>query len=132
MIRALLTRMVCRVFGGRYPRLTHLHLSTAQMRGVTEYMDAHLADRLRIADLAAVCGVSAFHFIRAFKATAGLTPHQYLTARRIERAQALLRGGCTTVKAAAASVGYGSPPHFRTAFRRYLGSDPSMAIPGRA
>jgi AraC family transcriptional regulator len=40
--------------------------------------------------LARRAGLSAFHFIRAFRSAYGEPPHQYLRARRIDRARELL------------------------------------------
>src|SRR5262245_16533682 len=57
---------------------------------VREYIDRHYASPLTVPRLAKRAGLSTFHFIRAFHATTGQTPHQYVRARRIERAKELL------------------------------------------
>ena len=56
---------------------------------VAEAVEARLAETVTLADLAAVAGLSPFHFARSFKAATGLAPHQYVLARRIELAKRL-------------------------------------------
>ena len=52
-----------------------------------DYIEANLTRRLTLGELARVAALSPFHFARCFKATTGLAPHQYVTARRIELAK---------------------------------------------
>jgi transcriptional regulator GlxA family with amidase domain len=54
------------------------------------HIDAHYAQPLTVDRLAKIAGLSRFHFIRAFRAATGRTPHQYLRERRLERARELL------------------------------------------
>jgi AraC-like DNA-binding protein len=68
----------------------HGGLSPAAMRRVREYVDAHLGVSIDLATPAGVAGVSIHHFARGFKHSAGVTPHHYLTQKRVERAQDLL------------------------------------------
>ena len=68
----------------------HGGLSPAAMRRVREYVDAHLGVSIDLATLAGVVRVSIHHFARGFKQSAGVTPHHYLTRKRVERAQDLL------------------------------------------
>ncbi|GAA1977253.1 helix-turn-helix transcriptional regulator [Amycolatopsis minnesotensis] len=60
-------------------------------------MDAHYAEPLDVDQLAAVAGCSRYHFMREFSAAYGESPKAYLTRRRIERAQDLLRAVNLTV-----------------------------------
>jgi hypothetical protein len=45
------------------------------------HIDAHLGDSLSLEDLAAVAGMSLFHFCRVFRESIGVTPHQYIVGR---------------------------------------------------
>jgi transcriptional regulator GlxA family with amidase domain len=63
----------------------HGGLSAGTMRRVREYVEAHLGDSINLAMLAAVAGLSVHHFAREFKQSAGVTPHHYLTRKRVER-----------------------------------------------
>lgn len=75
---------------------------------VRRHLDIHARETVRLADLAALAGVSAGHLQRAFTARIGVSPHAYQTAQRLEAARAALAGG-ETVAAAAVDAGFGSP-----------------------
>lgn len=59
---------------------------------ISDYVQAHLEQSIKLADLAEVAGMSQFHFSRMFKQSMGITPHQYLLQQRIEQAKQLLKG----------------------------------------
>src|SRR5262249_39333077 len=65
----------------------------AKLRAVVEYIEEHLDANPTLEQMAAVARLSPYHFARQFKAATGLPPHQYVIARRVERAQHLLQGG---------------------------------------
>ena len=96
-----------------------------QLRRAKDLMDRRFADGLDVGTVAAAAGVSKFHFIRSFKAEYGLTPAQYLTHRRIERAQDLLRTSNVTVTEVCMLVGYASLGSFSSTFRALAGESPS-------
>src|ERR1700757_117204 len=62
-------------------------LPPGAMRRVREHVETHLSENIDLAALAAIAGLSLYHFARAFKQSAGVTPHHYLVQRRVERAQ---------------------------------------------
>ena len=99
-------------------------LPAATVDRVAEYVDAALAGPLDLDRLAGVALLSPYHFARAFRATTGLTPHGFVTSRRMDRARLLLRSGPAPVEAVAAAVGFGNVSHFRRVFRRHTGSAP--------
>ncbi len=86
--------------------------------------DAHLADALRVADLARAAGLSPAHFSRAFRNTFGESPHQYLATRRLERAAALLRTTDWSVLRVCLACGWQSQGSFTSSFRRMHGTTP--------
>jgi AraC family transcriptional regulator len=102
------------------PRLGPRDLET-----VTAYMREHLADDLALADLAGLVNLSRYHFLRAFSASTGLTPHRFLTRLRMQAAEGLLRGTGLSVVQVALACGYRSAGRFAAAFRREFGSAPS-------
>jgi transcriptional regulator GlxA family with amidase domain len=81
---------------------------------------------LPLAQLAARLGVSRYHLIRAFRRAWGVTPHQYRTLRRIERAKALLTTDDLTVTEICFAVGFQSPGSFSALFRRSTGHAPHV------
>ncbi|MFI6423664.1 helix-turn-helix domain-containing protein [Promicromonospora sp. NPDC050880] len=88
-------------------------------------IDRSFAEPLDVAALAAVAHVSPSHFIRAFKAAFGETPHRYLQRRRIERAMALLRDTATPVTEVSVAVGFQSLGTFSRTFHDIVGSSPT-------
>jgi AraC family transcriptional regulator len=88
---------------------------------VAEYVDAQLAGPITLDGMAAVAALSPFHFARAFRATTGMAPHRFVTARRLEAAKAALLTTDASVVRIAHAVGYSNISHFRRTFRRELG-----------
>ncbi|MEA2126360.1 MAG: hypothetical protein QOI80_3142 [Solirubrobacteraceae bacterium] len=87
--------------------------------------DGRYAEPLDVAALAARAHVSPTHFARCFRAAYGTTPHQYLVARRMERACFLLRESDRTVTDVSLDVGFRSLGSFSATFSRWLGVSPS-------
>jgi AraC-like DNA-binding protein len=94
----------------------------AQLR---EFIDRHYAKPVTVDMLAARCGLSAFHFIRAFRAAFGTTPHQYLRDRRLERAKELLVTTALPVTEICDQIGFQSLGSFSSLFRRVTGETPA-------
>lgn len=72
-----------------------------------EYLEAHLDETVTLERLARAVHVSAYHLQRTFKRYLGLTPREYVEARRAERLKERLREG-DTVSRATFEAGYGS------------------------
>jgi AraC-like DNA-binding protein len=87
--------------------------------------DREYSNPLDIDRLAAEASTSKYHFIRSFAATYGETPMRYLTRRRMERAQDLLRTTNLTVTEICTLVGYSSLGTFSTRFSEMVGCSPS-------
>ncbi|RIQ13738.1 AraC family transcriptional regulator [Jiangella rhizosphaerae] len=96
---------------------------------VADVVEARLGDPLTVDDLAAAAALSPFHFARAFKASTGLAPHEYVTSRRMERAKSLLLTSRLSVPEVAYAVGLSNVSHFRRMFRRHTGFLPSDLRP---
>jgi AraC-like DNA-binding protein len=88
-----------------------------------ELLALHLDRAPAIADVARAVGLGTSRFHERFLAEAGATPLEFLTRRRIEEAQRLLRAGSPVAEVAAA-VGF-TREHFTTIFRRLVGLSPA-------
>lgn len=97
-----------------------------QLAGVTDYIHTHLDGPLRLADLCAVAGLRRTSLIEQIKAATGQTPHQYVTALRIQRAQQLLRQPHVSLTRIALECGFADQSHFSATFKRILGITPSQ------
>ena len=96
-----------------------------QLRRARDHIDRHYAEPLDLAELASVAMVSKFHFARSFEAAYGETPIRYLTRRRIDRAQDLLRGASLTVTEVCMLVGLASLGSFSSRFTQLVGESPA-------
>lgn len=100
-------------------------IGEASLAMVIDYVDAHLADDIRVEDMAAICGLSRFQFSRAFTRATGQSPYGYVMRQRIER----VRSGLATTRKSLAELaldcGFSSQQHMSTAFKRFYGSTPT-------
>jgi AraC-like DNA-binding protein len=95
------------------------------LRRARDHIDRRYQLPLDLDELAGVARVSKFHFVRAFAATYDETPIRYLTRRRIERAQDLLRHANLTVTEVCMLVGFSSVGSFSAGFTRLVGETPT-------
>jgi AraC-like DNA-binding protein len=100
-------------------------LPWSRLRRVTEYIQEHLDQHLTLARLAAVVYMSPFHFARLFKGSTGVAPHGFVVRKRITHATTLLVAPELSVARISRVVGFRTPSHFSTVFRRLTGSTPS-------
>ena len=91
---------------------------------VLEYIQAHLDQDIRLTDLAALTGVSQYHFCRLFKRSLGATPHQYVLQQRIERSKQLLKQKDLAIADIALMCGFKTQSHLTTLFRKSTGTTP--------
>jgi AraC-like DNA-binding protein len=99
-------------------------LSPGAMRRVREFVEVHLGESIDLSMLAGVAGLSVHHFARQFKQSAGVTPHAYLTQKRIERAQEMLVQTDLSLAEIAFAVGFFDQGHLARHFRQRLGTTP--------
>ena len=114
-------------------RRTHLRggLSPAALRRVQLFVEANLGRAIHLHDLAARAALSPFHFARAFKTSAGMTPRAYVEQRRIEHAKRLLAESTQSLAAVAVETGFGSQSRLTSTFRRRTGFTPGEYRRGR-
>ncbi|HYI19410.1 MAG TPA: helix-turn-helix domain-containing protein [Solirubrobacteraceae bacterium] len=89
------------------------------------WMEQRLAEPLTVDAMAAHAGYSPRSFARRFVAETGVTPLQWLIARRVSEAQRLLEGTDLGVDAVAGACGLGSAPALRAHFGRIVGTTPT-------
>lgn len=85
---------------------------------------AHMA--ISVAAMAREAGMSEYHFFRAFRAVHDVTPHQYLLAKRLALAHAMLRDGVAAVSDVALLAGFSGIFSFSKAFKKRYGIPPSQ------
>lgn len=101
-------------------------LTSSRLQGVLDYLHAHLAEDLSLDLLAGVAELSPWHFCRAFRASVGVTPWQYLKEIRLTEARRLLLQTEKSVTAIGICLGFSTPSHFAAAFRTAFGISPTQ------
>jgi AraC family transcriptional regulator len=102
---------------GRLPR--------RKLRAIIEFIEAHLDTGITLEQMAAAAHLSVYHFARQFKAATGLPPHQYVIARRVERAKQLLQTRTNlSIAEVAANAGFSDQSQFGHHFKRLFGLTP--------
>ncbi len=99
-------------------------LARRALRGVEEYIHAHLDQNISLADLANVAQLSEFHFARLFKQTTGLPPYQFVIHQRVERAKRLIAEGRLSLAQIAVDVGFSDQSQLNRHFKRVVGVTP--------
>lgn len=107
------------------PRHSSGCLTMWRLKRIRAYVDAHIDEPLRLADLAAVVGLSRMHFAAQFRAATGMAPHAFVVARRIDRAKTLMANTDSALVNVALDAGFQSQAHFCAVFKQQTGMTPS-------
>ncbi len=94
------------------------------VRRVTSHIEQNLDKPLPLTELAAVVYMSRFHFARLFRCSTGDPPHRFVIRQRIARACEFLARSELTIAEISRRVGFRTPSHFTTMFRRASGVTP--------
>jgi AraC family transcriptional regulator len=100
----------------------HLQRKIAEVQA---FLAQNLAYDVDLAAIARQASLSPYYFTRQFTAMVGMPPYRYLINLRIQRAAQLLRESDLTVTQILHRVGFHSPSHFTTTFRRHTGLSPT-------
>ncbi len=108
-------------------RMAHYRggLPPYKLRQVTEFISENLSRNLTLAEMANLLQMGPCHFARAFKESTGLSPHQFVLRRRVERALQMLKETRNNLADIAYDLGFSSQGHFTTVFSKIVGVSPS-------
>jgi AraC family transcriptional regulator len=111
----------------RRPVSTDGVLPRRKLHTVIEYIMENLEGSPTLEQMAALVHLSPYHFARQFKATTGLPPHQYVIARRVERAKHLVGGNQElSLAEVALRAGFADQSKFSLHFKRITGLTPGQ------
>jgi AraC family transcriptional regulator len=106
---------------------TNAALNGRRLKQTLSYIEDHLAgdsEVLSLSRIAAIAGLSTSHFNALFRASVGLSLHQYVIQRRVEQAKTLLRRGKLSVTEVALATGFSHQSHLARHMRRVAGLAP--------
>ncbi|WFU44621.1 AraC family transcriptional regulator [Bradyrhizobium sp. CB82] len=95
-----------------------------QLRRLQDFIEANLEGEITLAAMASACGIGTKSFVRAFAATTGKSPYQYVIAARVERAKRLIEQDQEGLAEIALRCGFSHQEHLTRAFRRLTGQTP--------
>ena len=101
-------------------------LAGYKLRRVTEFINDNLEKDLTISEISDVADLSYFHFARSFRRTLGVTPQQYITQQRIEKAKQLLAVSDLPLVEVSLQTGFKNQSHFTTLFRKFTKITPKV------
>ncbi|MDI3561907.1 helix-turn-helix domain-containing protein [Bradyrhizobium sp. Arg816] len=94
------------------------------VRRVREHIDSNIDQRISVEALAKLASLSVCYFVRAFKQSVGVTPHDYLIRRRVERTMELLSRTEMPLSEIALAAGFADQSHCARRFRQHVGMSP--------
>jgi AraC family transcriptional regulator len=112
------------VAAGKVAITSSAAMSGFRLRRVLGYIEEHLCDDLSLGAIATASGLSVSHCQRAFRGAVGVSVHQYVLRRRVERARSLLIDTRRSIGDIALAVGFSHQSHLAYHLRRLLGSSP--------
>ncbi|MBE0488566.1 MAG: AraC family transcriptional regulator [Halomonas sp.] len=125
-------------------RAIHLHLDSEPLAGdggfplarrpcerldlarLEAWVDRHLADEIRVEQLAELCALSVGHFHSRFREMTGATPQAYVQQRRLRHARTLVCHSDLSLGHVASLVGFRDQGSFSRAYRHHFGTTPSI------
>ncbi len=122
--RLLTGHILCQYGGVSRRRRDRGLLDQRRLQRVVDVIQSGAAEPLSLERLAEVAALSPFHFLRSFRRTTGMTPHAYVTARRMDEAMRLFTRSDLTLAEIARQVGYANVSHFQRTFRAHWGEIP--------
>ena len=88
------------------------------VRKSIRYMQSHFSENVTLEVLGELTGYSNLHLLRLFRQDLGQTPHNFLTAVRLEQAKKLLSETDVGLEEIAQTCGFRSVSHFKSLFKQ--------------
>ncbi|MFT0174046.1 AraC family transcriptional regulator [Paraburkholderia mimosarum] len=128
-VESLMVAILARMVGVRSDLIIDKPLNGGlvkwRLRRAIDFIEENLQENITLSDIAQHAGLSRMHFAAQFRRATGLTPHNFLTLRRVERAKRLLSDGKLEIVEISADVGFHSQAYFTSVFRKTTGTTPS-------
>jgi AraC family transcriptional regulator len=122
----LIERSIAALAAGRRSQAAPSGREARRVVEAIRFIESDTARPMSLTDLAAVAGMSKYHFLRVFRRLTGVTPHQYLISARIRRAALGLASSRRPVLEVALDAGFGDLSTFNKRFRATFGFTPTQ------
>jgi AraC-like DNA-binding protein len=107
------------------PAMEALAQVSGEIRAACDYMERNYTETITLADLSRVSGFNKYTLLRNFTMQRGITPYQYLSAIRVDKAKKLLQAGVPLIETALQS-GFTDQSHFTRFFKNFIGLTPRL------
>ncbi|HEX8834854.1 MAG TPA: AraC family transcriptional regulator [Abditibacteriaceae bacterium] len=128
---ALATCLLQRHSVAREVKVCHGQLSPRHKKIACAYIEENLQRNVSLEELSRVVGLSSFYFARCFRNSLGISPHQYLIARRLERAKRLLQRSDLPLAQIASQCGFSDQSHLTRRMKNHFGVTPATLVSRR-
>jgi AraC family transcriptional regulator len=125
LARALIAHVLGRYASAASANRQH-ELCADELQCLRDYIAANLHRAILVRDLASALGMSESHFARRFRASTGLSPHQFITTSRLDHARVRLRTSSVSVLQVALDCGFKDAGHFSRVFKKFVGHTPQV------
>ena len=122
---SVIVALVAHLWGTGSDRRAGTGLSAGASRRVLAYIEERLDTTVTLAELAELARMSVRHFCRAFRASMGCSPHQYLLRQRVERAKSLIATREMALCDIAQAAGFTDQSQLTRTFRKQMGITPA-------
>ena len=122
----LIERVIALMSGDRRTPAAPTGRETRRVIEAIRLIESDAARPLELREMAAVAGMSKYHFLRVFRRLTGMTPHRYLVSVRLRHAALALASSRRPVIAVALDAGFGDLSTFNRTFRAVFGLTPTQ------
>ena len=122
----LIERVIAALTGDRQTPSAPTGREASRVVEAIRLVESDAARPLELKEMAAVAGMSKYHFLRVFRGLTGMTPHRYLISARLRRAALALASSRRRVIAIAVDAGFGDLSTFNKTFRAVFGLTPTQ------
>lgn len=99
--------------------------ASREIQTACAYMESHYAETITLDVLSTVSGLNKYTLLRNFTMQRGITPYQYLSTIRVNKAKKLLEAGVSPIDAAL-QCGFTDQSHFTRFFKNFIGLTPKL------
>ncbi|MFB9268100.1 helix-turn-helix domain-containing protein [Bradyrhizobium erythrophlei] len=117
---------VAQAYGGmrHTTELMRRGLAPWQVKRACERLESDLGGKFPLAQIATELDLSTSHFSRAFRASTGMPPHQWLLHQRVKAAKQMMAARDLPLADIALSAGFANQSHFTRVFSTLVGVSP--------